>query len=69
MQNIKFKEEINNELTSFYPSIKVVDWNMLTVDNEDIIVVKEKEGDRVKFHLFTTAISKGKFVAIIKISY
>ena len=69
MQNIKFKEEINNELTSHYPSIKFVDWNMVNVDNEDIIVVKEKEGDRVKFHLFTTAVSNDKFIAIIKISH
>jgi hypothetical protein len=42
---------------------------MVNVDNEDIIVVKEKEGDRVKFHLFTTAVSNDKFIAIIKISH
>jgi hypothetical protein len=68
MQNIKFKEEINNELTSFYPSIKFVDWNMVNIDNEDIIVVKEKEGENVKFHLFTPAVLNDKFITIIKIS-
>ena len=68
MVNKELKEAIDSELTLYYPNIKFVDWNMLNVDNEDIIVVKEKEDDRVKFHLFTPAISKGKFVAIIKIS-
>jgi hypothetical protein len=68
MVNKELKEAIDSELTLYYPNIKFVDWNMLNVDNEDIIVVKEKEGENVKFHLFTPAVLNDKFITIIKIS-
>jgi hypothetical protein len=69
MANTKFKEEIENELTLYYPSIKLIDWNMVNIDNQDIIIVKEKKENNIKFHLFTPAVSNDKFIAIIKISF
>jgi hypothetical protein len=66
MVNTELKDAIDNELANVLSS-KCVDWNMVKVDNQDIIIVKQVDNKMIKYSLFSPAMLNGKFITIIKI--